>query len=47
MSYHSKLMVEVNKKLDTLPKSDWWEKWIALDVCKDHEFGSCTNDRLQ
>jgi hypothetical protein len=37
MSYRAKLMQEVNKKLDALPKSDWWERLIALDVCKDHE----------
>jgi hypothetical protein len=41
MSYHDRLVQEANHKLDDLAerKEPWRQKWIAIDICRDHEAG--------
>ena len=41
MSYHDKLIVEINKKLDGLEaeKEPWRATWVAHAVCEDHAAG--------
>jgi hypothetical protein len=46
MSYHDRLVNEANQKLDQLAerKLPWRQRWIALDICKDHEAGLVQDD---
>lgn len=41
MSYHDRLNIEINAKLDALAadKRPWVAKWIAHSICGDHEDG--------
>jgi hypothetical protein len=41
MPYHDRLVEETNRKLDDLAerKQPWRQRWIAIEICRDHEAG--------